>query len=281
MTLFTLPLFLMLAFLPPDVKEALDKLTFFENVRIEFIRHFNAHGLLPHARTFYMRNEQGQEMVISEASFKDDGRKLAKRALMKDGLTAISMGTAPAFQVISSDANGVVAGISPELMRGAASLTGDGHVPTLQSFHLRGKLKKENVQRVTVEEDGDKQIYHILTNLRHQQSQEGSSTLSFVYDQVTGRIVETWIHPGERCRIDYGDRGEIKRLTTVYDGYPGQNMSLGRGIPEYRNCPARLRLALDRVCARGAGDCFHAGTPHLRVHGALDRRRYCHPAGVS
>lgn len=219
------PMFLAFSFLPPDVKQALDNLTIFDNVRIEFVRHVTVPGALPDARTFYMRNEQGEELVITEASFRNEARKIAKRALMKDGMSVMSVGLSPSFQAISSDVEGASVEVSQELLRGGGTLAGDGHVPTLQSFHLRGDLKADNVQQVTVEEDGNQETYHILTNLKHEPGQVGSSTLSFVYDLPSSRIVETWIHPGERCHVEYAEDGAIKKITTIYDGNPHQNMS--------------------------------------------------------
>lgn len=220
MTFFAVLFFSVLSFVPSDVKAALDNLTFFRNVQLEFVRHSDSPGMIPRARTFYMRNERGQELVISEATFNDDGRRIANRVLMKDGLAAMSLDLAPTFQVIPSAEMGTRAGVSPQLLRGGGTLSGQGHVPTLQSFHLRGKLEQENVQQVTMEEHGDKEVYHILTNLRHLAGQEGSSVFSFTYDQVSGRIVETWIDTDERCHIEYDADGRITKLSTVFDGQP-------------------------------------------------------------
>lgn len=218
-------LFLLFTFLPPEVQDALDKLMVFDNVRMQFVRHTNDPTSVQDARTFYMRNRQGQELVITEAPTDDQTRRITTRMLMRDGMIAMSCDLAPVFQVTAADTMGRVAGASPELLMGSGTLSGMGHVPTLPSFHLRGRLKPENIQQVTVERDGAKEVYHILTNLQHEERQTGSSILTFVYDQASGRILETWIRTGERCRIGYDDNGRIKKLSTVYPGHPHQDLS--------------------------------------------------------
>lgn len=224
MSFSSLLMLLLFTDLPPDVREALDKLTFFENVRMQYVRHTNDPTCVQNARTFYMRNRQGQELIISEPNVDGLTERIAKRMLMRDGLVAFTIGLAPGFQMYASN-RGLVPGVSPELLKGSGALAGLENVPTLQSFHLQGRLKAENIQQITVEKKGEREIYHVLTNLKHHKDQDSGSTLSFVYELATARIVETWTRDLERCRIDYGSDGRISSLSLIYDQAPQLNRS--------------------------------------------------------
>ena len=269
MSFVGLQLMLLFFSLPPDVQAALDKLTFFDNVRLELVRHTNDSTAIQNARALFMRNRQGQELVINEPNFDGTSERMAKRSLMKDGLMAFSVGLAPGVQMNLADETPIpILGSSPEFIQAGRTLVSLEDIPTLQSFHLRGKLRPENVLQVTVESSGELETYHVLTDLKHHSEQDRGSTLSFVYDPAIARIVETWIRPGERCRIDYGRDEKITKLTLLYPGNPRLSRSWDVQVLETRDVPEDFDW---RWIGLVTGSQVAASIPGHRTNGKMAR----------
>lgn len=202
--------------LPPDVQKAMDSLFFPDSYAIEFIYKSSDPTIVPDARTFYMRNAKGEELVISEVPFEPDAIRTATRSMTRGGQKLMSCDVGPLFQM--GPVEPFRATWLPHSFAGACATVGS--LPLVHQFRVNKPITAEQIRLVEVEERNDTtETYRIATDFKHFPDQENNSVLRFKYDTVTERIVATNIQYSERpskwwYHLDYGPDGRIKRIRT-------------------------------------------------------------------